>query len=504
MNMKSKKTIGLLACLMGFGIMNVNAATLQVGSATTTAGATGEVNVELKDADLSDYSEIRFGFSSSDSSHVTLDFTVENIAGMGYQSLGDNSYKISNPNGFEPDKAIGKITFRTTNDLSAPFKITPINVTFVKKDGTEVAPNTQGVLIREGNIKYDAPKSNVAALESLTVSQGALSPVFSKDVLEYKVQVRDTIQSIRINAQASERGTVTGAGVKSNLQMGENSYDLVVTSEDGSSTSTYKIVIIRGEIAEPSAYLKSLEINNIGAELSPEFDSKNNKYTVTIGEEIDELTFKYETEDPLATVTIEGNEKFEVGDNLVKIIVKSSDTENPTEQVYEITVIKEIPESEDESEDLTIEDTDVKKKTNVWLIVGIVAGILAIAGGVAFVLFKKNKKGKNKNKDDKGKGAPKKKLSLMEDDEVDEDEDNSDTLNEYTEEDTNTLQSTVTLNRTARLAKRNNESVTDILKGELFEDEKTRQFDSHSFREIVDDPQDDDDKTKEFDFRDFE
>ena len=91
------------------------------------------------------------------------------------------------------------------------------------------------------------------------------------------------------------------------------------------------------------------------------------------------------------------------------------------------------------------------------------------------------------------------------DDEDEEEEEESDPDESIEDtDDLGTLQSTITLNRTSRLAKRSDESVTDILKGELFEDEKTRQFDSHAFREIIDDPDDEDDKTKEFNFRDFE
>lgn len=498
----------LMACMVGFGLMNVDAATLLVKDATTSAGASGEVSIELKDTDLTEYSEIHFGLSSSDASHVILESPQFNT-GIGFSPIGDNLYKISavGNNGFTDGSTIGTVKFKTTNDLTAGFKITPVNVTFYKKDGTEVAPNTGGVLVREGNVKFEAPKSDVASLSSLTVSQGTLTPAFSSDVTEYNVQVRDTINSIRLSAQAESNGTVSGLGAKT-LSMGDNKFEITVTSEDGSNTKTYTINVLRGEIAEPSAYLKSLEINNIGIELSPAFDAKNNKYTVTVGEEIDSLTFKYDTEDPLAKVVIEGNENFLVGENLVKIKVTSSAEEKPEEQIYEITVIKEIEDSEEESV-MDIKEDNPKKKVNVWLIVGIVAGVLAIAGGVTFVLFKKKK---NNKKDDKGNGntTAKKKLSLMEDDEDEEtlddettEEDNEE--NDDVEDDTIGYQSTTTtLSRTSRLAKRDNESVTDILKGELFEDEKTRQFDSHAFREIVDDPNDEDDKTKEFNFRDFE
>lgn len=509
MKKTTKKSAFIIACLIGAGLSTkVNAATLAIGNDKTSVNSTGEVTIELKDDEyrnLSEFQKVEFKLSISGTTYAEIGGVSPSTSGYDFQISG-NTYSFdastqANPNGTLSVTTLGKITYNT-KQINSNFQIALGDVKFYKKDGTVADTGTKVV---NGNIEFQAPKSNVAELSSLTVSQGTMSPAtFSKDITEYKVQVRDTIQSVRINATANERGTVTGTGIKQNLQIGENSFDIVVTSEDGTNTNTYKVVIIRGEIIEPSAYLKKLEINNIGVALSPEFDSKNNKYTVTVGEEIDKLTFNYETEDPLATVTIDGNENFEIGENLVQIKVISSG-EDPTEQTYEITIIKEVEDSEEEST-ITEINNDDKKKPSVWIIVSIVAGILAIIGGVVFILFKKKKTGKSKK--DNNPPAKTKKHSLMEDDDEEDEEELEDTeektlLDEYTKDDTSTLESTITLNRTSRLAKRD-ESVTDILKGELFEDEKTRQFDSHAFREIVDNEDDGIDKTKEFNFRDFE
>lgn len=516
MKRSMKKILGLSTCVLSLCCLErVNAATLTIGNDTVTAGASREVTVELVDDNfhnIGEFQKIEFKLSLG-TAYATVD-SIQPV-GVNFGQSGD-VYSFSSSSTSLTAGTIGRIKYTTTAGLAGDFKITPVDVKFTKADGTVVTTADPTVKIQEGNVKFERPKSKNAVLSGLIVSQGTLSPAFSQDVTDYKVQVRDTINSIRITPTAGENGKVSGGGTKS-LAVGENIIELTVTSEDGSANKVYTVNVVRGEIAEPSAYLKSLSINNIGVELSPEFDSKNNKYTVTVDKNFNELNFKYETEDPLAEVKIEGNENFAEGENIVTITVKSSG-EEPKEQIYEITVIKEGEESEEESQ--VVEEPIQKKKPSVWLIVGIVSAVLAIVGGVTLVLFKKKGKDKKKNKknDKKDGNSPvkTKKLSLMEDDEEEEYEEEveSDTeevtgnsnYDDYFEDsnDTSTLSSTTTLNRTSRLARRD-ESVTDILKGELFEDEKTRQFDSHSFKEKIDEMDDDSmDKTKEFDFRDFE
>lgn len=472
-----KSTIYTL--IAAFGLMgSVNAATLVIGNDTTTAGATNKsVSVELKDADLGEYSKVEFQLVVTGTTYAEVDFSFKASALSFKRDTTLGTYII----GAEGEKlfetTIGSISYKTTENLNSDFKITATQVKFHKTDGTVMELGSPGIKVQEGTIKYEKPKSSEALLTSLTASQGTMTPEFSSSVNDYTIVVKDTIPQIRLSGNSSVGSTKTGLGLVK-LEMGENNVEIVVTAEDGTTKNSYNVKIIRGEIAEPSAYLKKLEVNNIGVELSPEFDSKNNKYTITVGEDISELKFKYEAEDPLAVVEIEGNENFEVGENLVKIKVKSSNGED--EQTYEITVVKEEKEETPPVDDEKKEEKEEKPKKKTWLIVLIAVVIVLIVGGVTFLLFRKKKKGPK----DKGpKNTLKEETSSNE--QVREAESNTDSNDFGLEE----------------------ESITDVLKTELYEDDRTQKFDDDALEELkrrYGQNESELDKTKEFNFKDFE
>lgn len=478
-----KKIICTAACLL-FLTSKVDAATLSIGNDTATAGATRSVSVELIDdkGNLNEFTEVSFQLSISGTAYASIDsFNPKGIpnATFSVEGIETKTYIFK---GTLSAATIGIADYKTTSDLVGDFKITPTNVVFKKADGSEYRPGgTSEIKIKEGTIKFERPKSKDAFLTSLTVSQGSqnfpLTPEFKSDVFEYNVVVKDTINMVKISGTTSAGASRIGGGNIS-LQMGANTAEIVVTAEDGETKNTYKLNIIRGAIAEPSPYLKKLDINNIGVTLSPEFDKNNNKYTVKVGKDITELNFIYEREDELAEVTIEGNKDFIDGENPVTITVVSSNGED--KQVYEITVIKGEEEEEEPPVESDKKDEPEEKKNSIWLIVAIVGVILIIVIGVSIVLFKKKNKNKKKDKKEESK-LP---LKKREGDEP-----------------------TYEIDRIENLeSKYEQESVTDILKGELFDDDKTQKFDAETFKAAAKNELEDDcdDKTKEFDFKDFE
>lgn len=273
-----------------------------------------------------------------------------------------------------------------------------------------------------GNVTSDAVtlktavsqvKSKNAELSNLTTSIGALSPAFSVGTRSYTVDgIKDTINSITFSATCENCTTkftcLENCSIAENknnrimLENGANSIELVTTSEDGSNSITYNFVVYRGEIEEPSAYLKDLKID--GVELDTKFDMLLNDYTAKVDLDVDKLDIKYELEDPKATVKITGNDKLKEGENIVTVTVTSSD--GASKQVYTITVTKEEicdPETEDCSNEEKETVEVVKKKSNKWLIIVIIVVVgLAIIGVSGYFIFKKKKKDKNDN-DDKSK-----------------------------------------------------------------------------------------------------
>lgn len=481
-----KKYKGLLCvAVCTFGLIgNIEAASLKIENGSAKAGTfNNEVKISLSDEDLVDYNKVEFQLAVSNTFYAQIDKLQANaITGLTFSQEENSSivtYRFENKqaNGSLNEADLGSILFKTSDSMDGNVTITPVNVIFYKKDGSgTMKPGDSGVKAIAGTVVYEKPKSSEASLTGLTVSQGTLSPEFDSSTTEYKVQVKDTINTIRISATPCPGAKVEGPGAHS-LNMGENSFEIKVIAEDGFTENVYTVKVIRGEISEPNAYLKDLVINNIGAVLSPKFDSKNNKYTVEVGKDITKLDFKYELEDPMAEVTIEGNENYVEGENLVKIEVKSSDGKET--QVYEITVIKNTEDKTETPTDDKEPEDDEKKKNNIWLIVGIVSVILIVVGSLTFVLFKKKKKKENTKLPLKRREGSEKTVEIE------------------TVEEENTEQSDYPTEE---------QSITDILKSELYDDDRTQKFDREDLEKLKEKLPDakEEDQTKEFNFKDFE
>lgn len=85
-------------------------------------------------------------------------------------------------------------------------------------------------------------RSKDTDLKSLSVSEGTLSPKFSKGKTSYKVNLPATANSITVKASANDaKSSVSGAG-KIKLSAGSNEINIVVTSEYGTK-KTYTIEV---------------------------------------------------------------------------------------------------------------------------------------------------------------------------------------------------------------------------------------------------------------------
>ena len=266
---------------------------------------------------------------------------------------------------------------------------------------------------------------------AFSVSSATLSPEFTLEGRSYTVTgIKDTVNSITISTTCENCTTTfkcldncSIAENKNNrimLEHGANEIELTTTSEDGKNTNTYNFIIYRGEVEEPSAYLKDLTIE--GVELDTKFDMLLNDYTTTVGLDVEKLNIKYELEDPEAKVEIKGADKLVEGENTITITVTSSD--GKSKQVYTILVNKEKicdPETE-ECEEEQKETVPVEKKKNkIGLIILISVIAIAIIGVSGFFIFKKKKNDK-KDKTNKKDKNNKIKKAFIETDENNESE----------------------------------------------------------------------------------
>ncbi len=162
-------------------------------------------------------------------------------------------------------------------------------------------------------------KSNNNYLGSLKVNGKDLK--ITKDETNYKLTVDNDIKELDISYKASDdKATIKLEGDK-NLKIGENTFKIIVTAEDG-STKEYTLTVIRaeeGKKVSKNNYLKNLKIDNYDID----FNKNTLEYTIKIKDEAS-LKITATPEDSKAKARITGNNNLQDGSK-VKIIVTAED-----------------------------------------------------------------------------------------------------------------------------------------------------------------------------------
>ena len=203
-----------------------------------------------------------------------------------------------------------------------PNETSTVDVTVTGEDGT----------ISTYTINIDRAKSDNADLSSLGVTGQTISPAFDKDTLTYNVTVpSDTDKATITGTLADDRGTVTGLGEKT-LSYGNNSFDVVVTAEDGTTKKTYTVNITREK--KTDAKLSDLKVDGTTV---PGFDPETYEYTLDdVENDKSSVNITYVTSDTDATVTGDGKQNLSVGDNSLKVTVTAQD--GTTTKEYTINI----------------------------------------------------------------------------------------------------------------------------------------------------------------------
>jgi len=187
--------------------------------------------------------------------------------------------------------------------ISLPVGPTAIPVVVTAADGTTTQTYTVNVT--------RAAASN-ASLSGLVPSAGALDPAFSPNTLAYNISVSHDTDRITIRPTASDPAatiTVDGSVVISgsasgtiSLVVGSTEIPIVVTAQDGSTTQTYMITVTRAvsAIAELSALVPS------AGTLDPAFSPNTAAYDISVGNEVQSISFTPTASDPAATITVNG------------------------------------------------------------------------------------------------------------------------------------------------------------------------------------------------------
>ena len=181
-------------------------------------------------------------------------------------------------------------------------------------------------------------------LDTLKVSAGNVN--FSKTKTEYSFNVNYADSSVVITAE-SEGNEVKIAGENTttktvNLEVGENTVEIVVTSMQDSTLSKTYILKIKRASVNPSddATLANITLTagNVDVALSPLFSSNVEKYTASVEYNVTSLNVAAVTNDSKASASYDKECLLKIGENTIKIEVTAEKTS--IKKTYEVVVTR--------------------------------------------------------------------------------------------------------------------------------------------------------------------
>ena len=244
MNKRLKKlvatvlTLVMLVSVFTAQMMTAYAATGKITFSDPTATVGSQVSVKMKiassDGKALGASDVRLQYDSS-----ALEFLSGTSANGGAGSI----------------RVLGAMESanQTTFTFTLKFKALKAGTTNIKVTSQEVYDvNSQIVNIDHvgsSAVKVTAPVtySKDAALASMTISPGELTPEFSADVTEYTAVVSGDVEKLIVSAPAKDGKASVAVSGHENLQVGENTVTCKVTAEDGETTKTYTILVTKTE-----------------------------------------------------------------------------------------------------------------------------------------------------------------------------------------------------------------------------------------------------------------
>lgn len=146
---------------------------------------------------------------------------------------------------------------QTSFSFTLKFKALQAGTTTIKVKSQEVYDSgSQTVTISHvgsSAVKVNAPAtySKEAALSSLEISPGELSPAFSPDVTSYTAFVSGDVTKVTVSAPAKDSKARVVVSGNDNLQIGENKIVCKVTAEDGETVKNYTITVTKTEGTAP-------------------------------------------------------------------------------------------------------------------------------------------------------------------------------------------------------------------------------------------------------------
>ena len=377
MKIKVLKILFMTILMFFLNAIVSNAAIISVSSSTNGDTATVSVSSSVR---LGAYTVRISGMtpiSSSGGQSSDDNLVVTNANAEGVTSLATFTFNAPSVD----TRVTVSVTGMEDTEFNAQADET-VSVTVKAKETTNNDGNTGGSSdpgnSNTGNNNTDNnsnnEKSSNANLSNLGIKPNDFTG-FRPNKNSYNVTVPNDVTSVEVYAYKGDEGqSVSGTG-KKNLNEGENTFEVKVVSEDRSKTNTYTIVVTReksenseqenntvddanviddGQIANEEngegevsgLTLESLKIIGITDKddvtiepnISPEFSPNIYEYTTTVQFDVNSLKIEAKPTIENTSIEILGNENFQIGENIVTILLKNNDTGE--QQTYQIIVNK--------------------------------------------------------------------------------------------------------------------------------------------------------------------
>lgn len=222
------------------------------------------------------------------------------------------SYTASVPNATTAISLTPTMTnFRAAVRVNGALGSQSIPLTVGNNTITILGTAEDGVTTTSYTVTVTRAPSAVSTLSALTLSSGTLSPVFVSGTPNYTASVTNATTSITVRPTVTDatatikvNGTTVASGSNSAalpLQVGPNTITVVGTAQDGTSTSTYTLVVTRKSAISS---LSGLVLSS--GTLSPAFGASTTSYTTSIAQGVGSLTVTPTVTDSKASVKVNG------------------------------------------------------------------------------------------------------------------------------------------------------------------------------------------------------
>ena len=372
----------------------------------------GSVTITATASDMTDLDDSKQKITGTKTFNITIKEKTSTSSGSNNNSSSGSSSSSSNSNSTTTKtptfKSVNQTVYTTTDcnlraswstDSAATSVDAGTELTLTGTSTETINGNTWYRVTYNGTTKYIASflitytkpeekeeESSNKNLSSLSIEGVELTPAFDKDTTQYTATVDGDVTELKIDAKAEDSKATVAIEGNEELKEGDNIIKIKVTAEDN-TTRTYFITITKGEgtVTDDTLKLSELVIERVNFEGA--FDPDIYTYELSLNTYVENLEITATPNQADATVEIIGNSDFQVGENVVTILITSADgTQTATYQI-KVNIAEGVVEEKSEL------------GTVSYIIIGVVIAAVII-GIYLFIRYRKIKKGKMTNSEE--------------------------------------------------------------------------------------------------------